>query len=147
MIFGTCLIETSIVDAPLLLPAGLRDDNRVGQPPRVMDLLYEASVKQLFDFFTDEVLLLHGLLLGLLLDRFGIRLDLQMVLDHLPRDPRHLWRLPGKHVDIRPEEGVKHEFLFVAQISCDAGGLCGIRPDLDGLHGDALIVRPLHMGC
>jgi hypothetical protein len=68
IIFGTCLIETSIVDAPLLLPADLRDDNRVGQPPWVMDLLYEASVKQLFDFFMDEVLLLHGLLLGLLLD-------------------------------------------------------------------------------
>jgi hypothetical protein len=36
----------------------------------------EASIKQLFYLFSDKVLLLHGLLLGLLLDRSGIRVDL-----------------------------------------------------------------------
>jgi hypothetical protein len=59
-----------------MLPAYLGDDNRVGQPPRVMDLPYEAGVEQLFYFFTDQVLPLNGLLLGLLLDRSGIREDL-----------------------------------------------------------------------
>jgi hypothetical protein len=33
---------------------------------------------------------LYGLLLGLLLDRPSVRVDLQMVLNHLPRDPSHL---------------------------------------------------------
>jgi hypothetical protein len=68
----------------------LGDDNRVGQPPKVVDLPYEASVEQLLEFFTDEVLSFNGLLLGLLLHRPGVGVDLQMVLNHLPRDPRHL---------------------------------------------------------
>jgi hypothetical protein len=62
----------------------------IGQPLGVVDLLYEASIEQLFGFFMDEVLPLNGLLSGPLLDRSGIGVDLQMVLNHLPRDPRHL---------------------------------------------------------
>jgi hypothetical protein len=30
MIFGACLVETSVVDAHLKFPAGPGDDNRVG---------------------------------------------------------------------------------------------------------------------
>jgi hypothetical protein len=44
-VFGTCLIETSVVDAHLKLPADLWDDNRVGQPPWVVDLLDKAGVE------------------------------------------------------------------------------------------------------
>jgi hypothetical protein len=85
-----CLIETGVVDAHPKFPLGLGDDNRVGQPPRVVDLPYEASVEQLLEFFTDEVLPLNGLLPGLLLHRSGVGVDLQMVLNHLPRDFKHL---------------------------------------------------------
>jgi hypothetical protein len=56
----------------------------------MVDLLNEASLEQLADLFTDEVLPLDRLLAWLLPDRPGIRADLQMVLDHLPRDPGHL---------------------------------------------------------
>jgi hypothetical protein len=76
MIFGACLVETSVVYAHLKLPTGPGDDNRVGQPPRVVDLLDESGVKQLFYFFTDEGLPLNGLLLRLLLHRPGIGVDL-----------------------------------------------------------------------
>jgi hypothetical protein len=62
----------------------------VGQPPRVVDLLDKAGVEQLFNFFMDEVLLLNGLLSGFLLDWSCIGVDLQMVLNHLPKDPGHL---------------------------------------------------------
>jgi hypothetical protein len=55
-IFGACLVETSVVDAHLKLPAGLGDDNSVGQPSWVVDLPDESGVKQLLDFFTNEVL-------------------------------------------------------------------------------------------
>jgi hypothetical protein len=55
-----------------------------------MNLFDEAGVQQLPDFLTDEVLPLNGLFPRLLTHQFGIRVDLQMVLDHLPRDPRHL---------------------------------------------------------
>jgi hypothetical protein len=46
------------------LSIDLRDDHRIGQPPNVVDLPYEASVEQLLDFFMDEVLPLNGLLTG-----------------------------------------------------------------------------------
>jgi hypothetical protein len=75
-VFGTCLVETSIVDAHPKLPAGLGDDNRVSQPSRVVDLPDKASIKQLFDLIMDEVLQLDELLLGLLLDWFGVGVDL-----------------------------------------------------------------------
>jgi hypothetical protein len=89
-IFGACLVETSAVDAHPNFPAGLWDDNRVAQPPRVVDLPYEASVEQLFEFFTDEILSLNRLLPGLLLHWPGVGVNLQMVLNHLPRGPGHL---------------------------------------------------------
>jgi hypothetical protein len=49
----------------------------------VVDLLDKAGVKQVLDLFTDEVLPLNGLLLRLMLHQPGIRVDLQMVLNHL----------------------------------------------------------------
>jgi hypothetical protein len=55
-----------------------------------MDLFDEASVQQLPDLLTDEVLSLNGLSPRLLTHRFGVSVDLHMVLDHLPGDPRHL---------------------------------------------------------
>jgi hypothetical protein len=81
------------------------------------------------------------------LHRPSVRVDLQMVLNHLPRDPGYLQWLPGKHVNIIPAEGDEREFLFVAQIPHDAGGLGGIHVNMDNLHGDVLVVRGLHMGC
>jgi hypothetical protein len=80
-VFGACLFETGVVDAHLKFPSGLGDDNRVGQPLRVVDLPYEASVEQLLEFFMDEVLPHNGLLPGLLLHRPDIGVDLQMVLN------------------------------------------------------------------
>jgi hypothetical protein len=44
-IFGTCLVETSVVDANPKLPTSLGDDNRVGQPLQVVDLPDKADVK------------------------------------------------------------------------------------------------------
>jgi hypothetical protein len=69
---------------------GLRDDHRVGQPPRVVDLPYEVGVERLFNLFTDEVLSLNKMLSGLLLDRSSVGVVLQMVLNYLSRDHRHL---------------------------------------------------------
>jgi hypothetical protein len=142
-VFGTCLVETCVVDAHSKLPVDLQDDHRIGQLPGVVDLPDEASVEQLFDLFTDEVLPLNGLLLGPLLDRPDVRVDLQMMLNPLPRDPRHLRWLPGKHIDISPEEGDEREFLFAVQITRDMGCLSSLGPDLDGLHGD---IFRLHVG-
>jgi hypothetical protein len=56
----------------------------------VVDLPYESDIEQLLDFFMDDVLPLDRLLPGLLLLRPGIGVDLQMVFNHLPRDPGNL---------------------------------------------------------
>jgi hypothetical protein len=56
----------------------------------VVDLPYEASVEQLLEFFTYLVLPLNELLLRLLLHRPGVGVDLQVVLNHFPKDLEHL---------------------------------------------------------
>jgi hypothetical protein len=56
-----------ITQSHLKLPTSLGDDNMVGQPPQVRDLSDQAGIKQIFDLFTDEVLPLNRLVLGLLL--------------------------------------------------------------------------------
>jgi hypothetical protein len=68
-----------------------------------------------------------------------------MVLDHLPRDPRHLRQFPCEYVGICLEEGDKRDFLFLLQITRDASGLGGIHADLDGLDGTVVYSRWLHL--
>ena len=86
----------------------------------------------------DEVLPLDGLSARLLTHRLGVRVDLQMALDHLPGDPRHLRWLPCEHVGICLEEGDEREFLFLLQITRNASGLGGIHAEPDGLDGDVV---------
>jgi hypothetical protein len=78
-----------------------------------MNLFDETGVQHLPDLLSDEVLPLNGLSPRLLTHQFGVRVDLQMVLDHLPGDPRHLRWLPCEHIGICLEEGVEREFLFL----------------------------------
>jgi hypothetical protein len=70
-----------------------------------------------------------------------------MVLNHLPRDPRHLRRLPGKHVDINSEKGDEREFLFAVEITRDMGRLTSLILDQIGLYEDIFLARGLYMGC
>jgi hypothetical protein len=93
----------------------------------------------------DEVLPLNRLSPRLLTHRFGVRVDLQMVLNHFPGDPRHLRRFLCENIDICPEEGDEREFLFLLQIAHDTCGLGGVRADLDGLDGSTVCPRWLHL--
>jgi hypothetical protein len=52
-------------------------------------MTHHNQTKELTTWFL-KVLPLNGLLLGLLLHQSGVRVDLQMVLNHLPGDPGHL---------------------------------------------------------
>jgi hypothetical protein len=95
----------------------------------------------------DEVLPLDGLLPWLLSHWPGIRADLQMVLNHLRGDAGHLCWFPSEHVDVCPEEGDERAFLFPSKVPADAGGLGGLRSDLDGLHGNIICIRRTDTGC
>jgi hypothetical protein len=64
-----------------------------------------------------------------------------MVLNNLPRDPRHLRWFLGKHVNISPEEGDEHEFLFSIQITRDTGSLTSFSTDLNGLYGTSSLAE------
>jgi hypothetical protein len=110
-----------------------------------MDLFNEASVQQLPDLLTDEILPLNGLSPRLLTHRFGVRVDLQMLLDHLPGDPRHLRRFPCEYIGICLEEGDERDFLFLLQIARDASGLGGIPTELDGLDGTVVCSIWMHL--
>jgi len=104
----------------------------------VLDLPHESGAQQLLDLEVDELLALERLLPDLLLDGLGARTDREVMLNHFPRDPGHVGRLPCKHVDIRPEESDEHEFLFGSQASAYAGDLGGLRADLHHLRRDLL---------
>jgi hypothetical protein len=68
-----------------------------------------------------------------------------MVLNHLPRDPRHLRRFLCEYNGICLEKGDEREFLFLLQIARDAGDLGGIHVDLDGLDETVVCSRWLHL--
>ena len=68
----------------------------------------------------------------LLSDGPRIRVYSQVVLNHLPRDPRHIGRLPCEHVSVCPKEGDEREFLFGVKgpIHLDGPSRVGIQKDL-----------------
>jgi hypothetical protein len=144
-LLGTGLIEVGVVDAHPKLLVSLGNNDWISQPYWMMDLFDETSAQQLPDLLTDEILPLNGLSLRLLTHRFGVMVDLQMVLDHLPGDPRHLRRFPSEYVGICLEEGDERDFLFLLQIARNTSGLGGIHADLDGLDGTAACSRWLHL--
>jgi hypothetical protein len=87
-VFGTCLVKTGVVDAYSKLRTDLGDDNANHRGWWISRI---KPVSNSFSYlFTDEELPFYGLLPGLRLDWSGVRVDLQMVLNHLPQDPMHL---------------------------------------------------------
>ena len=128
-IFRASLIQISVIYTHAELAVGLWDDDWICQPVRVEDLSDKFGVKELADLLPDELLALRRLPPDLLLHRAGVRAHRQVMLDHLPRDPGHIGRLPCKHVDVSPEEGDKRAFLFAAQVTADSDDLGGrLRP-------------------
>ena len=52
-----------------------------------------------------------------------MRTDSKVVLNHLPGNAGDVGCLPCKHIDIRPQEGDEHAFLFAVE-----GGAYGESP-------------------
>ena len=53
--------------------------------------------------------------------------------------------VPCEYVGICLEEGDERDFLFLLHIARDASGLGGIRAEPDGLDGDAICSKWLHL--
>src|SRR4051812_38248928 len=79
----------------------------------------EACRFQLLDLLRDEFLALHCLLPDFLLDGPRMRTDGKVVLNHFPGNAGDVRRLPGKHIDIRPQESNERAFLFGVQSGTD----------------------------
>ena len=61
--------------------------------------------------------------------------DSKVVLDYLPGNTRDIRWLPGKHIDIHPQEGSERAFLFVIKGGADGERTVStILPCHDVLH-------------
>jgi hypothetical protein len=110
-----------------------------------MNLFDEAGVQQLSDLLSDEVLPLNGLSPRLLTHRFGVRVDLQMVLDHLPRDPWHLRRFPASvvhHVQLLAVVGIITG-VGVSNEDVLEDLLGGLVPEVPFSRGHITVIDPL----
>src|SRR3954466_9366143 len=74
------------------------------------------------DLFCDELLALHRLLPDSLLDGPRVRTDGEVVLNHFPGNAGDVRWLPGKHIDIRPQESNERAFLFGVDSGTDGEG-------------------------
>src|SRR3954466_11383060 len=74
------------------------------------------------DLFCDELLALHRLLPDSLLDGPRMRTDGEVVLNHFPGNAGDVRWLPGKHIDIRPQESNERAFLFGVESGTDGEG-------------------------
>src|SRR3990170_4328102 len=95
----------------------------------------QTSCIKLLNLFGNELLPLQGLLSNLLLNRSGMWADSKVVLDYLPGNTGDIRWLLGKHINIRPQEGNEHAFLFVIEGGADSEGTINAnQPCRDLLH-------------
>ena len=80
----------------------------------------QTSCLKFLDLLYNEQLPLQGLLLNFLLDKLGMWADNKVVLDYLPRNTGDIQSLPGKNINICPQEGNKRAFLFVIEGGADS---------------------------
>jgi hypothetical protein len=72
----------------------------------------ETCTKELHDLLTNRLALLVVEAAKTLFHRFRSRLDVQLVLGNLSRDPLHVGGFPREHVEVRFEEVDERAFLF-----------------------------------
>ena len=98
-------------------------------------LVLYSQLVEFLDLFGNELLLLQGLLSDFLLDGPGMWVDNKVVIDYLPGNTWDIRWLPGKHIDIHPQEGNDRAFLFVIEGGADGEGTINAsQPCRDLLH-------------
>src|SRR3990170_8333395 len=113
----------------------------------MQDSFDQTSCLKFLDLFCNELLPLQALLLNLLLDGSGMWADSKVVLDYLPGNTGDIRWLPGKHINIRPQEGNERSFLFVVEGGTDSGGtIRASQPCRDLFHSGCRSLRSLAIG-
>src|SRR6185312_3845126 len=82
-------------------------------------LLDESGLQKLVHLLADRPSLELVEAPQALLDRLGVRQDMEGVLSDLPRDARHVRGAPRKDVSVGMEEVDEHHFLFAVEGSTD----------------------------
>ena len=81
----------------------------------MIDFFDEVGGRELGELVSDGLFTILRESAESLLDRFCSFFDSEGVLDHLPRDTRHVKGFPSKDVLVCPEEGDERAFLFVIE--------------------------------
>ena len=97
-VFWACTIQICEINAHPFLAIGFWTTYRIRRPSGVHDPANHPRCLQLQDLLLDEVLTFLRLAASLLLDGVRTGTYRQMVLDHLPWNPRKLRRFPREHV-------------------------------------------------
>lgn len=141
-------LEISIVDAHAsvyFIPFQYK--NRVYKPSRMQNFSNESCNYQLSQFCSDCLPLIKGESMQLLPNQFHLRIDLQLVLDHLPGNPKHVCRLPCKHVPVILQEPNECAFLFRSEARGDGRCLMCVREAKVGLLGHFCWMNGQCWGC
>ena len=75
----------------------------------------QTSCLKLLYLFGNKLMPLQGLLSNLLLDESAMWADIKVGREYLPGNTWDIRWLPGKHIDIRPQEGNERAFLFAIE--------------------------------
>ena len=115
MILGVDPIDVLEIDAHSERLILLRNHDDVGEPLGVVHLTDELGCQEPSNFFTNGLPLLCSRATKMLLHRYCLRVNSQMVLNQLPGYTRHVGWFPCKDVPVLTEELDERGLLFVVE--------------------------------
>lgn len=121
-----CLVEICEVYPHPPLIVGFAYHDWVGKPLWMEDFSDEAYFEKFIELFLDSLFAIWREATQLLLDRFCVGSNHQLVLNHLPEDSGHVGRLLGKYICIVIEEGDELEFQFAVELGANLGRVCQV---------------------
>ena len=115
----TCLIKVREVDAYSPLSIFLFHNDWVSDLVRIPNFHYGSNFEKLFYFVVDRASALGSQLSSLLLDRFEIRVDVELVALDVDINPWHVLCGPCERVQVLFQASNKLNFKRLAQVRAD----------------------------
>ena len=95
----------------------------------MIHLFDKSGCKKPCNFYPNRLLFVASETSKLLLDRFGLAVDIQGVLDQVPRYTGHVGRFPCEHIHVAPQKHDERVFLFGIKVGPDKGRFAGVAID------------------